>query len=414
MNSNIYKQTVSRIFGTVLFIGCLFSSQKGNAQLNSASYTINSAGATTCVGASSTGTNFTNWTDFVTYFNTYGISGASTVTVLTDEINASTSSLTLTQHSTKPTTSTNTLTIKSTTTPYKILSWASTYEVLALNGIDYVTIQNLEIRNTGNGSYNGIVRFYGGADYNTLNNLILKFTALTTASTSGSYYVGFAGTQSSSTSTSTTHNGSYNMVQNCTLRCVNTSGSAYNSPGPTFGIISQQGTSYYSSTPSNNTFQYNIIENFYYMGIRIYYTNGDQALYNDISRINGGASAGISSTLLGIYSMYNYGTNRSLKLAGNNIHDLPYSGASESSTSNYISTLYGIYSYYNYGTTTNPVVIDANKINYNRVYSTYYGMYLYYNYVINVSNNTMDDNRVYSSGSCYGYYAYYGNDYNFT
>jgi len=224
-------------------LGVLFvSANWANAQLSGTSYTINS-------GVAASSTNFTSWASFATYFNTNGISGKTVVTVQTDDV-ANTAAIQLTQHSTKPTTSTNTLTIVGGS---KILASSYAYEVLNLNGIDYVFISNLTIRNTGNGSYNQCVRLSGAADYCSFNNCIMEFTALTTTSTSGSAYFTYASTGSSPTSTSSTHNGSYDTIQNCTMRCVNTAGAAYASPGPSRAIIDQQGTSYYSNTASNNT-----------------------------------------------------------------------------------------------------------------------------------------------------------------
>ena len=115
-----------------------------------------------------------------------------------------------------------------------------------------------------------------------------------------------------------------------------------------------------------------------------------------------------------IYSYYTYGTNRSTVYRNNNIHDLPYVGATSSSTTNYISIFYGMYAYYNYGTTTNPFVIDKNTFQNIMVYNYTYTYSLYYNYVVNLTGNIVDNNRAYSNGSSYLYRIYYGSDYNIT
>ena len=202
------------------------------------------------------GTNFQTWSDFVTYFNTYGITSTSKVTVITDEVTTGTASLTLTQNSTKPTSSTVRLIIDGNN---KKLSNAATYEVLGLNGIDYLTIRNLTVENSNTSYYQSCIRMYGGADYNSVQSCTLQLSALSTGITSGGAYFAFASTASSLTSTSTTHNGSYDTINNCSMRTTNS-----NSPGPTYAIVDQQGSSYYSSTPSNNTFSNNTIQNFYY------------------------------------------------------------------------------------------------------------------------------------------------------
>jgi len=372
------------------------------AQLNGTSYTINS-------GAAASSTNFVSWSSFVTYFNANGITGASTVTVVTDDV-ANTSVLTLTGSATYPTSSTKTLTIEGSN---KVLASSYSYDVLNLSGVDYVTIKNLTVRNTANSIYGQCVRFSGGADYNTLSGCILEFSALTSTSTSGSAYINFAPSGTSPTTTSTTHNGSYNNITSCTMRCVS-AGAGYNSPGPCYAINDCQGTSYYSSTPSNNTFNNNIIEGFYYMAVRNYYTNGDQFLNTDISRKNCSSSTSTYTSPYIFYSMYTYSTNRSTSISGSNIHDLPYAGASESSSSGYYAYFTGIYAYYNYGNASYPVVLSGNKFTNIRAYYYAYNFYCYYNYVVNQTNNIIDNTRTYSTSTSYAFYNMYGQDYNIT
>ncbi len=404
MKSNNYGNFLWGSLKTLMMIIIiLFSATTAKAQLNGTSYTINS-------GAAASSTNFVSWSSFVTYFNANGITGSSTVTVVTDDL-ANTSVLAMTGNATNPTSSTKTLTIEGS---YKVLASSYSYDVLNLSGVDYVTIKNLTIRNTANSSVGQCIRFSGGADYNTLSGCVMEFSALTTTSTSGSAYINFAPSGTSPTSTSTTHNGSYNTITSCTMRCVNTSGATYNSPGPCYAINDVQGTSYYSSTPSNNTFNNNIIESFYYMAVRNYYTNGDQFLNTDISRKNCSSSTSTYTSPYIFYSMYTYSTNRSTTISGSNIHDLPYVGASESSSSGYYAYFMGIYAYYNYGTSSNPVVLNGNKFVNIKAYYYAYNYYCYYNYVVNLTNNTVDNVRTYSSSTSYPFYLMYGQDYNIT
>ena len=135
---------------------------------------------------------------------------------------------------------------------------------------------------------------------------------------------------------------------------------ATNSAGPWYGITCIGNTSSYSSVADDNSITANKIQNFYYSSIYNYYSNGNQFVDNDISRSNATSSSPMSTSPYCIYSYYTYGTNRSTVYRNNNIHDLPYVGATSSSTTNYISIFYGMYAYYNYGTTTNPFVIDKN------------------------------------------------------
>lgn len=401
MKSNNYEKFSRRFLKLLMiFIMTMIVSQ-ANAQLNGTSYTINS-------GAAASSTNFVSWSSFVTFFNANGITGSSTVTVVTDDV-ANTSVLTMTGNATYPTSSTKTLTIEGSN---KILASSYSYDVLNFSGVDYVTIKNLVVRNTANSIYGQCVRFSGGADYNTLSGCILEFSALTSASTSGSAYINFSPSGTSPTSTSTTHNGSYNNITSCTMRCVTTAGAGYNSPGPCYAINDCQGTSYYSNTPSNNTFNNNIIENFYYMAVRNYYTNGEQFLNTDVSRKNSSSSTTTYTSPYIFYSMYTYSTNRSTSINGSNIHDLPYVGASESSSSGYYAYFIGVYAYYNYGNSSNPVQLTGNKFTNIRSYYYAYNFYNYYNYVVNLNNNTIDNIKTYSSSTSYAFYNMYGQDYN--
>jgi len=402
MKSNNYKNYLRICLKTLMIFIFTFLVSDANAQLSGTSYTINS-------GAAASSTNFVSWSSFVTYFNANGITSSSTVTVVTDDI-SNTSVLALTGSATYPTSSTKTLTIEGS---YKVLASSYSYDVLNMSGVDYVTIKNLIIRNTANSIYGQCIRFSGGADYNTLSGCVLEFSALTTTSTSGSAYINFSPSGTSPTSTSTTHNGSYNTITSCTMRCVS-AGSGYNSPGPCYAINDCQGTSYYSSTPSNNTFNNNIIENFYYMAVRNYYTNGEQFLNTDISRKNSSSSTTTYTSPYVFYSMYTYSTNRSTSISGSNIHDLPYVGASESSSSGYYAYFMGIYAYYNYGNSSNPVVLNGNKFVNIKAYYYAYDFYCYYNYVVNLTNNTVDNNRTYSSSTSYPFYLMYGQDYYIT
>jgi hypothetical protein len=312
MMKHYLKQKFSAMIKLFGLVTLLSTTNWASAQLNGTSYTINSA-------AASSSTNFVSWSAFANYFNTNGITGASTVTVNSNDI-ANTTAITLTQPATNPTTSTNKLTIEGG--GYKLAS-SYAYEVLGINGVDYLTINKLVVENSNTSNLQSCIRLYGAANYNTFSSCTLQMSGLTTGSTAGGAYFAFASSASSMTSTSTTHNGSYNTIDGCTMKTTTSC------PGPTYAIVDQQGTSFYSNTPSNNTFSNNTIQNFYYMSIRNYYTNGEQFLNNDISRSNA-TSNNSSSTMIMIYSYYTYSTNRSTKFDGNKFHDLPFSGQSSS------------------------------------------------------------------------------------
>lgn len=67
------------------------------------------------IGGTTSATNYATWADFATAFNNNGVSGAVNVTVMANL--SITATVQLTQNSTNPTTSTNTLTINGNSKP---------------------------------------------------------------------------------------------------------------------------------------------------------------------------------------------------------------------------------------------------------------------------------------------------------
>ncbi|MEI8100472.1 MAG: hypothetical protein WCH09_02805, partial [Bacteroidota bacterium] len=356
MNTH-YKFTKSASFlkGKFLLM-LLFLAGVANAQL-SGSYTIDAASTTS-------GTNFNNWYDFASTVTSKGVSAAVTVTVKSD---VTTSTQTV-FGAISGASSTNTITIDGGS---KVLSYGGSYEAISFTGADYVTIKNATLRNTTAASYAGIVRLTTSSDYNKIDNCIMEFTTLVSA-TSATYYVAFSNYNTSPSSATSVSNGKGNTISNCTMRTTGT-----NAAGPYYGITCMGNTSYYSSVGDDNNITSNKIQNYYYIAILNYYGNGNQFTSNDISRTNATSSSGVSSTMMGIYSYYTYGTNRSTVYRSNNMHDLPYLNAASSSTTNYIQVWYGMYAYYNYGTTTYPFVVDQNT---QKNVMVYYYAYMYYMY----------------------------------
>jgi PKD repeat protein len=377
-----------------LLLMLLFLAGVANAQL-SGSYTINAGSATS-------GTNFNNWRDLGAALSASGVSGAVTVTVQTDVTASSPAVFAAISGAS----STNTITIDGGS---KIYTYSGSYEAISFTGADYVTIKNAVVRNSATGAYAGLIRFSGASNYNKIDNSTLEFSALASATT-GTYYVALANSATGISSPTSATNGISNTVSNCTMRTL-----ATNSAGPFFGVACMGNTSTYSSTGDDNTFTNNKIQNFYYYGIINYYTNGNQFIDNDISRDNATSSSPVSTSPYGVYSVYTYAKNRSTIIRGNNMHDLPYKGASSSSTTNYIAYWYGVYAYYNYGNTTYPLIVEKNNQTNIMTYYYVYNFYMYYNYVVDLKGNTIDNVRAYLSGySNYPFYIMYGSDYNIT
>ena len=377
-------------FGLLFMLSCMAGFVQ--AQL-SGNYTIDATKTTS-------GSNYASWSAFASAIGTSGVNGPVRVTVMTDETTASV----VTFNAITGTSSTNTITIDGNG---KRLSSSSTNEAINFNGADYITMTNLTIQKTGTGTAQTGIRFSNASDYNTLNGLTIEFTAQTSSSTAGGAYIAFASSATSLTSTTTGQNGSFNTIRNCTMRTTNS-----NAPGPTFGIIDQQSVSFYTSTANNNTFEGNTIRNFFFYAIYNRYTNGEQFINNDISRLGASSSSPCNTTLYGIWTYYTYGTNRSTSYKGNNFHDMPYSGASASSTSNYINTYYTLFGWYNYGSATNPYTFDGNTTRNIVAYSQFYHAYLYYAYCINFQNNVIDKNQTYTTSTNYMHWMYYCYDNN--
>ena len=388
-----YKPTTNGMLTKLkmlLMLLCIYGS--AHAQM-SGNYTINSASATG-------GTNFASWSAFASAIGTNGVNGAVRVSVLSNETTANV----VTFNAISGTSATNTVTITGNS---NTLSSSSANEAILFNGADYVSISGLTIQKTGTGTAQTGVRFTNASDYNTLNGLTIEFTAQTSSSTAGGAYIAFASSPTSLTTTSTSQNGSYNTIRNCTMRTTNSG-----APGPTFGIVDQQSTSFYTSTANNNTFEGNTIRNFFFYAIYNRYTNGEQFINNDISRLAASSSSPCNTTLYGIWTYYTYGTNRSTSYKGNNFHDMPYAGASVSSTSNYINTYYTLFGWYHYGNATNPFTFDGNTTRNVVAYSQFFHAYLYYTYAMNFQNNVVDKNQSYTTSTNYTHWMYYCYDNN--
>ena len=87
----------------------------------------------------------------------------------------------------------------------------------------------------------------------------------------------------------------------------------------------------------------------------------------------------------------------------NNVHDLPFKGATGTGGAYYV---YGIYTYYNRPSTLRSSFVSNNIVENNLSYYYFYGIYSYYSY-----NHTVSGNKVRNNGNyayyLYGIYSYY-------
>lgn len=341
-----------------------------------------------------TGGTYTTWESMATAISTSGIgTGGLTVNVVSNLTSAN--MVSFSQNATNPTTSSKHIKINGNGYTFFNSNASAAFD---FNGMDYVTLENLTIDKTGTSAAQSVMIFRAGADYNTIQKCTLQYSAVTTGSTAGGAYIAFSNSTTSVTTNNTTiHNGSYNDINNCLMRTVNA-----NAPGPTYGITVRGGTSIYANTPSNNSFTNNRIQNFFFYGIYMYYTNGDQFLNNDISRDNA-TSNNANTSIWMSHAYFTYGTNRPTKIDGNNFHDLPFKGATAGST----GVVYGFYGYYNYGNASNYFSFSNNIFTNIICGTTNYTTFMWYNYWVNMSGNRIQNWRSLGTGAHYGFYTYY-------
>ncbi len=347
------------------------------------------------------GGDYTSWSALAGDIRSKGLSGNLNVTVTSNL--TSTSIVYLRNNSSNPTSSTKKIVIdgKGFT-----LGSSNNDAALIFDGIDYVTIKDYTIQKTGTSTDQKGIQFMSGANNNTIDDCTIEYTRLTSGSSStfsgGAYIVFSASATSMSSGSSSTYAGSNNTIQNCLMRTTNS-----NSPGPTAGIYVYGRSSGYNSNASNNTFKDNKIENFYRYAYYTYYTNGDQFIKNDVSRVNA-TSRNLYSSPYFVYAGYCYSSSRSTSIDGNNFHDIPYPKA----TVGISSTTYGIYANRVYGNSTNHLNISNNTMNDIRSDGTVYGVYAYYCYYTDIDKNTIRDWYMNGSSSSFwgirGYYCYNG------
>jgi len=303
------------------------------------------------IGGTTSATNYATWADFATAFNNNGVSGAVNVTVMSNL--SITATVQLTQNSTNPTTSTKTLTINGNS---KTLSGSPTYEMIWLNGVDYVQIKSLYLLHSGSNAMVQGIRFSGAANDNVIDGCTIDFSGLSSSTIPTGAYISFASSNSAIKTTSTTHNGMRNTIKNCTLKTSST-----NATGPAYAIIDQQGSSFYSSVATDNSFVGNSIKNFYSSAFYINYINGDQFISNDISRETATNNSAVDSMMKIFYFHEGYSTNRGNYFGKNTIHDLPFKGASPTYSGNYLAGLTAMEIVNAYGTSNYPLTIELNK-----------------------------------------------------
>lgn len=352
------------------------------------------------IGGTTSSTNFASWSDFTSALSGSGVSGNVYVTVAS---NLSVSSVVqFVQNSSNPTSSTKKIYINGNG---KSISGNLSYEVMWLNGIDYLEIKNLKVINSSSSTLVQGIRFSNGANYNAMDSCTIEFSGMSTTAVPEGAYLSFASNNSSLKTTTSSHNGIGNVIKNSIFKT-----SLANSPGPAYGIIDQQGTSTYSSSATGNSFLNNKISNFYSVGIFAKYVNGEQFIGNDLNRDNASANSLADTSVIGIFVSDAYVSNGGNTASQNSIHDLPYKGYSSTLT-NTLSNFIGIYFNNVYGSSSYLNKLEKNNIYNISFVNSFNGIATENSVVLSVSKNVIHHNYG-VNGTSTGIYCYSGADVN--
>lgn len=344
----------------------------------SGAYTINSAQPTA-------GTNFTSFTDAATALTTNGVSGPVNITVSGGPYTEQFRLTALTGSS-----ATNRVTINGGGSTIRFGSTNSAQRaVVMLDGADYVTVNNLVIDATNNGTpgtYGWGVQLVNGAD----NDVINGCTVTTTTNSTSTNFVGI-GTSASTTASTTS---GANSNQNVTITNNTVTGGYY--------CITGVGVS--TAAPSTGlVINNNTVRDFAYYGIYVSYQNAPQVIGNDVAR----PTAGITTSTF--YGLYIITSVNGAAVEKNRIHD-PFPAGNTST-----STVYAIYSSSTAATASSPNDF-VNNVVYNlngagahyAIYNTGADYSRYYYNTINI-----DDQTNAGSANSYGFYQTSGENVDF-
>jgi len=363
MTKNYARNWLFEKFKCIAVLGALLVAGSASAQL-SGTYTINS-------GAATSGSNYASFTAFASAINSGGVSGSVTVNVASGS-GPYNEQIALTASGT----ATNTVTINGNG---NTITNSGTY-VIALNGSDYFTFDNLNVTSTCSGTGTRCYWIYNNADNNTIKNSALRILNYTSTSNSTAY-VAFS---ASATSRSAGDHGSDNVIDNNTMSSNSTSGT-----GPYSGIMDFRSSSYKTK---GNTFTNNTIRDVYYGHFYIYYTDGFTITNNTLTAFRSDVTSG---TQYPAYLYYCGGTYQ-CKFNNNTITGL----------GGYYQ--YGVYVYQCSGTSTSPTQINDNSFTSNSSGYYFYGPRVEYCNFAELKNNTIEGNSALSY--CYGIYTSSNND----
>ncbi len=233
--------------------------------------------------------------------------------------------------------STNTITVNGNGNAIQFQSYNTNERaVIKLNGTDYVTFKNLNVRAIGQATtmYGFGIQLMNGANFNTFKNCTIQATDSVTSTN----YAGFV---CSNTATSATGGGL--AASNLTIDSCTIIGGYY---GLTLGGTS--GT--LANLPTNNVVKNTMVRDFYLYGT---YASGQSGLIMKNNRITRATRTGAVSTF---YGMYFFGRQVGSRIDGNRIYS-PEGNFPATSTSTYAMYMSGVS-----GRTNQPMIICNNAV----------------------------------------------------
>jgi len=346
----LFKLKSIAMLCSMLFAGTAMAQLSGN-------YTINSASATS-------GTNFASFTAFASAINANGVSANVTVDVVSGS-GPYTGQLALTVSGT----SAKTITINGNGETLK----SSSRSVVNLNGADYVTIDDMVLEAAGTSSGTRGVWFHAGADYNTISNCEIIFSAYTGTSNSTAY-ISFSNSATSSSATG--NHGKKNVITDNVMR------GSTNSRGPYYGYVDYRNGSQASQTVAN-VFTKNEVRDVYFYSVYMRYTNGMTIDDNKFHTSRSGAG-----NTYWCYAYYCQTTTDQISISRNEYTNI---------SGRYV---YVSYIYRTQGTATLPFLYNDNKVYDNEAEYYFYGNRMYYADYSECNGNEM-------TGNTAEYYIYY-------
>ena len=297
------------------------------------------------LGGASSYRNFSNWYTFVDSFNKLGVSDTLWVDVQRDF--KDTNPLVFRKHKSFPSGAKKPVFINGNSHSLQISRW---FESVFIDSTDNIVFKKVTLIN--NSQDEPIcIRIGPNSDFIVLDSCNFQINGLTKipflyyGPGYNGYYYG-----SASCYIAIAHKIQNNLVHcfnqnqarairitHCKMETKNT-----NSPGPARGILSRAWPMPEFSGTTNYYIADNVISNFCYSGIEIYYSVDDTIINNDISKVSASTNSPCVSEIHGIDVQNGISNNSGLLVANNRIHDIPFKLSTSGGTPGSLYTFRGL------------------------------------------------------------------------